>query len=283
MIIQSVNRALGILSLFGSAGAFMGISEIAAATKLNKGTAWGLVTTLEQGGFLRQDPETHKYTVGPRLFELGMVYASGLEINEQASRPVQQLANRTGLNARVGIFEGGMVLTTLMALPKSHDSLSHQLGPKIPAYCSGLGKAMLAYLPPDELKEYLNQTKLVRHTPTTIVDPKLLLQDLERTRERGYAINREEMITGVAALGTPVFSRKRRLAGAISVSHSSKFLLGERCEEFVQELLSTASEIARAMGYYLSTENMQAGSPLWSRPPAARSRRPLSSGAMAGG
>src|SRR5208283_3655734 len=133
---------------------------------------------------------------------------------------------------------------TLMALPKSHDSLSHQLGPRIPAYCSGLGKAMLAYLPTDELKKYMHDIKLVRHTPTTIVDPKLLLQDLEKTRERGYSINREEMIPGVAALGTPVFSSKRRLAGAISVSHSSKVLLTERCEEFAQELLYTASEIA---------------------------------------
>jgi DNA-binding IclR family transcriptional regulator len=234
--------------------------------KLNKGTVWGLVTTLEQNGFLRQDPETHKYTIGPRLFELGIVYSTGLEINEQASRPVQQLANRTGLNARVGVFEGGMVLTTLMALPKSEDSFSHQLGPRIPAYCSGVGKAILAYLPPDELKEYVRNVKLVRHTATTIVDSKLLLQDLEKTRERGYAINREEMIPGVAALGTPVFSDKRRLAGAISVSHSSKVLLAERCEEFAQELLCTASEIARAMGYYLSAENMQVGSPLWSRP-----------------
>jgi DNA-binding IclR family transcriptional regulator len=203
------------------------------------------------------------------------VYSSGLEINAQASRPVQQLANRTGLNARVGVYEGGMVLTTLMALPKSEDSLSHQLGPRVPAYCSGLGKAMLAYLPPHELKEYLHHTKLVRHTPTTIVDLKLLRQDLEKTRERGYAINREEMIPGVAALGTPVFSGKRRLAGAISVSHSSKVLLGKRCEEFAQELLCTASEIARAMGYYLSTENMQVGSPLWSRQPASHHHYPL--------
>jgi DNA-binding IclR family transcriptional regulator len=273
-IIQSVDRALGILSLFGSTSAFLGVSEIAAAMKLNKGTAWGLVTTLEQDRFLRQDPETLKYTVGPRLFELGMVYASSLEINAQASRPVQQLANRTGLNARVGVFEGGMVLVTLMALPKSQDSLSRQIGPRVPAYCSGVGKAILAYLPPDELKEYLRNTKLVRHTPTTIVDLKLLLQDLEKTRERGYSINREEMIPGVAAMGTPVFSGKRRLAGAISVSHSSKVLLGERCEAFAQELLCTASEIARAMGYYLSTDNMQVGSPLWSRPPAGIHHHP---------
>jgi DNA-binding IclR family transcriptional regulator len=274
MIIQSVDRALGILSLFGSTGTFLGISEIAAATKLNKGTVWGLVTTLEQDRFLRQDPETLKYTVGPRLFELGMVYASSLEINARASRPVQQLANRTGLNARVGVFEGGMVLTTLMALPKSNDSLSHQIGPRVPAYCSGLGKAMLAYLPPDELKEYLHSTTLVRHTPATIVDVKQLSQDLEKTRERGYSISREEMIPGVVALGTPVFSRKRCLAGAISVSHSSKVILGERFEEFVQELLFTASEIARTMGYYLSTDNMQVGSPLWSRSARGQAKGP---------
>jgi DNA-binding IclR family transcriptional regulator len=257
MIIQSVERAASILALFSSARTFLGISEIAAALKLNKGTVWGLVTTLEQNRFLQQDPETHKYTVGPRLFELGMVYAGGLEINAKASRPVQQLANRTAFYARVGVWEAGAVLITLLALPKSEDAFSHQIGPRVPAYCSGVGKALLAYLEPPELEAYLRQTPLVRYTQTTIVDVKKLLQDAEKTRQRGYSINRQEMIPGIAALGAPVFDRKHALAGAISISNAPEIILGERMPQLAHELLCTASEVAREMGHYQNVAGMQ--------------------------
>jgi DNA-binding IclR family transcriptional regulator len=251
MLIQSVDRAADIISLFSSSRTFLGITEIASALKLNKGTVWGLVTTLEKRGFLQQDQGTRKYTIGPKLYELGMVYIAGLEINSKASRPAHRLASRTGLNARIGIWEHGAVLITLLALPKAEDSMSHQIGPRTPAYCSGVGKALLAYLEPRELKSYLKDEPLDRHTVTTIVSPEKLLKDLKKTRERGYSIAREEMIPGVAALGAPIFRRTQELAGAISISGSPETVLGERMEKFADEVVRTAAEISREMGYYL--------------------------------
>ena len=251
MLIQSVDRAADIISLFSSSRTFLGITEIASALKLNKGTVWGLVTTLEKRGFLQQDQSTRKYTIGPKLYELGMVYVACLEINSKASRLAHRLASRTGLNARIGIWEEGTVLITLLALPRAEDSMSHQIGPRTPAYCSGVGKALLAYLSPDELKTYLKNTPLIRHTPTTLVSPEKLLKDLKKTRERGYAIGRGEMIPGVAALGAPVFGRRQELAGAISISGSPHAVLGDRLEKLADELVRTAAEISREMGYYL--------------------------------
>ena len=78
-----------------------------------------------------------------------------------------------------------------------------------------------------------------------------LLKDLNKTRERGYSIAREEMIPGVAALGAPIFRRGHELAGAISISGSPEVVLGERMEKFADELVRTAAEISRDMGYYL--------------------------------
>jgi DNA-binding IclR family transcriptional regulator len=250
MSIQSVDRATDIISLFSSA-TYLGITEIAAALNLNKATVWGLVTTLEKRRFLRQDPDTRKYTVGSKLFELGMIYMSNLEINSKAARPVHRLASRTRLNARVAVWEGDAALITLLALPRSEDSLSHQIGPRVPAYCCGVGKALLAFLEPDELTEYVRQTKLVRHTKNTIVNPDKLLDDLEKTRERGYSICREEMIPGIAALGAPIFGRNRKLVGAISISHNPKLVLADRTDKLALDLLGTASSISREMGYYL--------------------------------
>jgi DNA-binding IclR family transcriptional regulator len=251
MLIQSVNRAADIISLFSSSRTFLGITDIASALKLNKGTVWGLVTTLERRGLLQQDQATRKYMIGPSLYELGMVYVSSLEINSRGSRLAHRLASRTGLIARIGIWERGTVLITLLALPRAEDSLSHQIGPRAPAYCSGVGKALLAFLPPAELRNYLKKTPLIRYTPTTIVSPEKLLKDLKKTHERGYSIGREEMISGLAALGAPIFGRGQELAGAISVAGSPEIVLGERTEKLADALVRTASEISREMGYYL--------------------------------
>jgi DNA-binding IclR family transcriptional regulator len=250
MTIQSVKRATDIISLFSSSQTSLGITQIAASLNLNKATVWGLVTTLEKQAFLQQDPDTLKYGVGPKMFELGMVYLGSLEINAKASRLVHGLASRTHLNARVGIWDVGSVLITLLALPKAEDSISHQIGPRVPAYCSGIGKAMLSYLDPAELQNYLSMTALVRHTRATIVTAKELLKDLEKTRERDYSISCEEMIPGLAALGAPIFGRTRVLAGAISISYSPTSIGTEQMEKLANELLCTAAEISQGMGYY---------------------------------
>jgi DNA-binding IclR family transcriptional regulator len=257
MTIQSVERASDIISLLSSSQRSLGITEISSALGLNKGTAWGLVDTLEKRGFLQQDPATRKYSIGPKLYEMGMVYANSLEINNKASRPVNRLASSTRLNGRVGIWEGRAVLITFLALPKADDAFSRQIGPRVPAYCSGVGKALLAFLEPDELEAYLRDEPLVRHTSTTIVSADKLRKDLERTRSRGYSMNREEMIPGVAALGAPVFGRDRRLEGSISISGSPKAVLGAETEKLAGELLSAASEITQEMGFYFRTGGYQ--------------------------
>ncbi len=251
MNIQSVQRATDIILLF-RATPRLGVTEIATALGLNKGTVWGLVTTLEQQGFLQQDQATHKYSLGPKLFELGMVYVGGLEINARAARPVQALAGRTGLNARVGIWDNDSVLITFLAVPRSEDYLSHQLGPRVPAYCSAIGKALLAFFEPARLKSYLQATELVRHTSATCTSREQLRTELAATRRRGFSITRGEMIPGLAALGAPVFGRNRELAGAISLSETPTIVLGKRLEKFSEELIRTAADISRELGHTIA-------------------------------
>lgn len=251
MEIQSVKRATDIISLFSVSQSALGITQIASLLGLNKATAWGLVTTLERQGFLQQDKETLKYSIGSKLFELGMVYFEGLEINTRASRPAHELASRTGLIARVGIWDRNSVLITLLAMPKSEDSLSHQIGPRIPAYCSGIGKALLAFLDDDSLQLYLRETELVAHTNSTILSREKLLADLEKTRKLGYSISREEMIPGLIALGAPVYGKGKRLAGAISVGGAPASVTPKQIVKFGEELLRAASDASQAMGCYL--------------------------------
>lgn len=176
-------------------------------------------------------------------------YVGGLEINTRAARHAQGLADRSKLDARIGIWDNGTVLITYLAVPRSEDHISHQIGPRVPAYCSAIGKALLANLDAARLKEYLRDVQLQRHTRSTLVTREALRADLEATRERGYSVSREEMIPGLAALGAPVFGRNRELVGAISISETPRIVLGERLERLGYELGCAAADISREMGY----------------------------------
>jgi DNA-binding IclR family transcriptional regulator len=144
------------------------------------------------------------------------------------------------------------VLITFLAVPRSEDQISHQIGPRVPAHCSAIGKALLANLEAAQLKEYLRSAELVRHTRHTIVSRERLRADLDATRERGYSISGEEMIPGLAALGAPVFSRGRALVGALSISESPRIVMGKRLERLSYELVCTAADISREMGYTMT-------------------------------
>ena len=179
MIIQSVDRALDILSLFSYAKPRWGITDIALAMNLPKGTIHNIVSTLDSGGFLKKDEETRKYCLGPKLFSLGTIMGGTLEINQKASGPAHSLAERTGLVCRIAIWDHDAALVTMEVAPRNYKALAQRLGPRVAAYCSAIGKSLLAYLTSSEIRVYLDQTELVPFTPNTITREDLLLEELE--------------------------------------------------------------------------------------------------------
>jgi DNA-binding IclR family transcriptional regulator len=253
MIIQSVDRALEILALFSYAKPRWGITEIAAAMNLPKGTIHNIVSTLDAAGFLQKDQETRKYCLGPRLFSLGTIMGGTLEINQKASGPVHSLVERTGLMSRVAIWDLDAALLTLEVTPHNYNALAQRIGPRVAAYCSALGKSLLAFLSSSEIKAYLDRTELIPFTPKTITRKDALLEELERTRKRGYATNNEEIAVGRASLAVPVFGSDHRIAGTISQAGAVDQIFGSETDSLIACLKATAGEISTALGYYPAT------------------------------
>ena len=253
MTIQSVDRALQILSLFSYRRPLLGISEISRALKLTKPTVHGLVRTLVSQGFLHQDFHTRKYRLGLKIYELGIVLAGTLEINQKATGPVHNLAKKTHFISRVAIWDGDSMVTTLIAYPqRTHMAFPYQIGPRAYPHSSAIGKAVLAFLGNQELKDYLNRTKFFKITPSTITNKKRLVIDLKMTRERGYSIDNEENMQGLGCIGAPIFEQKGSVIYSISLSGDPNILLGDKMEYFATELKKTASEISQYMGYFPS-------------------------------
>lgn len=250
MSVQSVERALKILTLFSHRQPVLGISELSRMMDLPKGTVHGLTRTLVEHGFLKQDEQTRKYRLGLKIHELGIVLSGTLELNQKAAGPCHQLSRRTGLLSRIGIWDGGSVVITLNTHPNPMPVLPHQVGPRIHAYCSGIGKAILAFLDEQTLESYLSKTTMTAFTPSTITSKKGLMEDLKAARARGYSIDSEEAVQGLGCIGAPIFDRQGAVAGALSLSGPVNQVLGENAENLSGEVLATAAEISRFLGYF---------------------------------
>jgi len=176
------------------------------------------------------------------------VYVSTLSINQAATELAYRLSEKTGLTVRVGIWTGEHVLTTLDHQAGAPFTLN-QIGPRVPAHGTALGKAILAFLGPGQLEHYLTHTELKRLTPNTITDKEILKSELEDTRARGYSVNRREYTYTRAGLGAPIFQSKGQLAGGMSVSGGAEMILGDQMEHLLNELLACAMDICRKMGF----------------------------------
>ena len=249
MSIQSVSRALSILKLFSAAKTHLGISEIGRAVNLSNPTVHGLVRTLVENGFLAQDPDSKKYCLGIRNYELGHYFLGSSRVYQVGSVGTHRLAQTTGLITRLAIRDEDSVVVILIVYSRPERFRYFQVGPKIPNYCTSLGKAILAWLPPDELADYLERVRLTPYTPRTITDRKRLLEDLEQTRLRGYSIDREEVVPGLVCAAAPIFDHNGAPIASVSISSGPDLLGLDNISELTDELIQTSIEISHSLGY----------------------------------
>lgn len=249
MSIQSVQRALRILSFFSSKNPRLGITDISKRLKLPKPTVHGLMQTLHEEGFLQQDPETRKYALGLKIYELGTYLSATLKINQVGLGPARRLAENTRRMARVAIWDHSAALVTLNLFPHVHTGFQHHLGPRLPAYCTALGKSMLAFLPEETRMDFIEGTDFIPFTPATRTDKGLFREELRQVHFTGFATESEEYMNGMSCIAAPIRGSHGECVGAISISDSPTLLSGPDRENHTRELLVTAMEISRAMGY----------------------------------
>lgn len=249
MSIQSVHRALGIMELFTPARPELSLTELSAAMNLPKTTVHNLARTLAQHGFLDQDPQTKKYRLGLKIYELGVTLAGGLKINQLGAAAAERLTAATGLMSRLALWDQDAILVTLNIFPQNNAPRIPNLGPRTPAYCTALGKAILAWLPNNVLEDYLSRIRPISFTAKTTTGKKQLKEDLEKTRTRGYAVDRAEYMQGMYCVGSPIFDYRGFPIGAISVSSMSETILDDSEEQVQLELMRASMEISGYFGY----------------------------------
>lgn len=252
MTIQSVKRASQILSLFTKARPNLGGTEISKELGIHKATAQGIVRTLHEEGFLSQNPETRKYQLGLKIYELGMLLAGNLEINQKASSPAHQLALNSQFLVRVSIPDNNNAIVTLDAYPRTQPFLTQHLGVRFPLYCTAMGKVILAHFTEEETKQYFEKTELYGYTPNTITKKDDILRELDGIRNKGYSLNREEHCLARASIGAPIFGANKKVIAASGIVGEPSRILGDEKNKLVYMITQMAQEVSQLMGYFPS-------------------------------
>lgn len=247
--VNSVGRALYLLDLLADNGRELSLTELAKAAGWPKSTVHGLVATLRDYGYIDQSPETGRYRLGVRLFELGSAVAQGWDIREMALPAMRALNECVGEMVQLATEDKGEVLY-IEKLDSTHMlRIVSQIGARLPMHCSGLGKVLLAHKRPSEVKWILSTKGMPSLTARTITDREVLEQELAKIRKQGYAIDDREIMEGLCCVAAPIYGRDGSVRYAISVSGLSASMCGGHMKTIISELLGAAKSISYAMGY----------------------------------
>ncbi|MGH7729562.1 MAG: IclR family transcriptional regulator [Vulcanimicrobiaceae bacterium] len=249
--VQSLDRTLDVLEALASQRGATGISVLAQLVGLHVSTVHRLLATLVDRGYVRQDPESSRYHLGARIFTLATAADLHLDVRLVARPYLERLMRVSGESANLGALADGEVVYLDQVAGLHLVKLFAQPGTRVPLYCTGMGKAMLAFGPPETVAR-VTTGKLERKTPRTLVAPAALASELDLVRRRGFAIDDEEMEEGVRCLALPIFGRDGSCIAAVSVSGPVTRMTSERIERMAPAARSIADELSRQLGYEAS-------------------------------
>ena len=246
--IGSVQRAIDILDLFDDQTSQLGITEIAAALDLHKSTAAGLVYTLEHNDYLEQDPATRKYRLGLKLVERASTALEQIDVRELALPHLRELRDWCDESVNLAIRDGGHIVY-IERLPSTHPlGMRSKVGTRASVHSTALGKAILSCMPPAEVQQLIAQYGLPAITPQTITDPKQFLLEIDRTRERGFALDNEENEMGVRCVAAPICDHAGRVVAAASVSAPIQRVPMSEVPRYGRKVSETARAISSKLG-----------------------------------
>ncbi|MBT2212257.1 MULTISPECIES: IclR family transcriptional regulator [Actinomadura] len=241
-LIQSVSRALAILELFNERRPALTTGEIASLTGLNRATAYRFCQTLLSLGYL-EETEARTFRPGLNAISLARAALSSRELPEMARPYLQRLRESTGETVNMALLNGADVVYVARLLNDDLLALRLFVGSRLPVHATSLGRAILAFLPREEVEEILGGGALEAVTQYTITDLDKLSQELDRIRSRGYSLNDEEMVLGIRGVGAPVFNASGRPIAAINVSIARPLDKAELRDVIAPQVVETARAI----------------------------------------
>jgi DNA-binding IclR family transcriptional regulator len=248
-LINSLSRGVEILRMLAQADAPTGVTDVAERLKVDPSTAYRLLVTLEAGGLAQKDADSKKYGIGYGVLEIAYGLLRKMSVVNVAYPLVRSIATLTGESTHVAVLDGTRAVFVDRQSGAGILRVETTIGSSEPAYCTAVGKALLADHSLVELRHLYGEAPLKRYTPQTITDMRELANELERVRRIGYAYDEEELHPGVRCLACPVRNHRGRIVAAFGISMPATRLTREHLPALVERIAGAAENISSQLGF----------------------------------
>lgn len=246
--VQSLERSLSILECFTVSQPEMSVSEISERIGLPRPTAARLINTLEEHGYLTRNNQSRKYSLGIKLFRLGVIVQNSIQLTTVATPFLKNLQSRINETVYLDVIDGYHRLCILSFESNQAIRSVVPVGQRSPLYAGADGKVLLAYQPEKTVQELIEQTGLRPLTQNTITDRDTLLKELALIREKGYALSFSECSPDSVGISCAIRDGSGQVMAGISISLPQYRANGEIIDTLLQELKQEAKQLSRQLG-----------------------------------
>ncbi|MEY2776378.1 MAG: hypothetical protein RLY30_476 [Pseudomonadota bacterium] len=226
----------------------MGITELSSRLALPKATAHRFLQSMKALGYVKQEPDTERYSLTMKMFELGSRALAGLNLVDLARPHMQKISDLTGETVHLGTLIESEIIYAHKVDSRHNLGMYSRVGRRAPLHCTAIGKCLLAWEADDRRNQIISGINFKRYQEKTITDRKALLVELELVRAKGYAEDREEFDDHIRCLGIPIFDRHASPVAGMSVSFPTFRYPVSQEPEILALLHETSREISVALG-----------------------------------
>ena len=244
----SLARGIAVIRAFTQQKRRLTISQLSQRTGIPRAAVRRCLYTLAQLGYVNAD-EGKDFTLSPRILSLGHAYLSSTPLSSSAQPLLDRVSDNLHEASSIALLEGDDILYVARSSTNRRImSVDLGIGTRLPAYCTSMGRVLLAYLPPMDQDAYLARVKIIQLTPRTIPTPEKLRRELVGIRRAGFAIVDQELEIGLRSIAVPVRDHAGAVVAAINIgTHASRVTLAEMEKTFLPELEAAANELGSSL------------------------------------
>lgn len=240
--VRAVDRAFAILRAFGRETPSLTLSQVAERTGLTRASARRFLLTLEALGYVGSDER--RFFLRPRVLDIGFAYLSSVPVFDIVESHMEAMVQQVQESSSASVLDGTDVIYTVRVPTKRIMSVQIDVGTRLPAYATSMGRVLLAALEPPALQEYFRQARMQKLTPSTVSSERGLRQVLVKVRQQGWCMVDQELEVGVRSIAVPLHDASGRVFAAMNISTNATRVPEKR---LVGELLPLLRKTAAAI------------------------------------
>jgi IclR family KDG regulon transcriptional repressor len=252
-LINSIIRACNILKCLSKDKSHFKISEVARQLHLDRSATYRILLSLERCGLVEKDEKTGEFSLGMAAFEIGNVYLRQMDF-VQISKPfMADLALKGQETVHLAVLSDTEIVYVDKADSPRTLGVMSKIGQRAPAYCTALGKVLLAFQPEGERSKIIDKIRFKAYTRRTITSRSRLIKELKEIRGRGYSLDRREYEEGVECIAAPIRNHLGDVIAALSISGPQRKINTPIGRQFVAKVMKAVSMISSKLGYVENT------------------------------